>query len=276
MQFYLYQEEGEAIGPFDVLAMMKKIRGGIVHAGTLITTGKYGEPMPAASVEELLPFFEADPEEDMVVPAPSARVSAPGEKTLSAALAYGFSFLQTNVMALVYGGCILLGIVFLMLPVFTFFPSEARTPFFFIAYTLSIFLFLSYFLVIFRMVRGQSADWQEMVQFVIANYKTLLAISAIVAVTSVIGFVLLVVPGLFVFTLFVYSPIYLYEQRGGFWASMDASRRFVMSNGSDHMGVIFALVVINIIAGLLVAPLLLTLPVTLSALVDIYEDADFK
>jgi uncharacterized membrane protein len=132
---------------------------------------------------------------------------------------------------------------------------------------LSIYMFL-----ILRMNRGQPTDINYIKQITLEYVKPLLISSCCIAIMASVGF-LLIIPGLFIFSIYIFTPLLIVDHKMEFWDAMETSRKLVMGSGIDNMGIIFALVVINFIGGLLIfLPLLFTLPVTMSALCDMYDE----
>ena len=123
------------------------------------------------------------------------------------------------------------------------------------------------------MNRGQPTDINLLKNIVRSQFKPLLIVSCIIALTTMIGAFLLIIPGLFILTLYIFTPLLIIDHKMPFWDAMETSRKLVLGSGTDNLGIIFALVVINFVGGLLVfLPLLITLPVTISCLCEMYDE----
>jgi hypothetical protein len=99
-----------------------------------------------------------------------------------------------------------------------------------------------------------------------------LALAAIVlAVPIILGMILLIAPGLLILSIYIFTPILIMERGCSFWVAMEKSRMKTMNMGANNFGALFALVVVNFFAGLLLLPLLISLPVTMASISEIFD-----
>lgn len=151
------------------------------------------------------------------------------------------------------------------------------------AFVMGFLLYSAYFLYILRTTRGQHIDFNYISKKVSKNAHSL-AIAGLVA-TIVFSaslalsvyfsyfFMLLTIPGLFVWTGLIFTPLLILEGDVDFQTAITLSKNRVRSLPMDSVGVLFGLVVINYAAAIfLIAPLVFTLPITLGAIVEIYEE----
>ncbi|MGB1540093.1 MAG: hypothetical protein ACPG80_03970, partial [Rickettsiales bacterium] len=70
-------------------------------------------------------------------------------------------------------------------------------------------------------------------------------------------------------TFFAFSPLLIIDQKKDFWDALRISKEAVLANNAQNLGLVFALISLNFI---LLFLLPLTLPVTMAALVEIYDE----
>ena len=104
-----------------------------------------------------------------------------------------------------------------------------------------------------------NSDINSLVKAVTPIVGTLLVISILFAIGVGIGFVLIIIPGLILLTIWsVVVPVAVLE-RAGILGSFSRSRELVRGNGWDVFGVIVvvyvAILVVSVLVGLLAAPL---------------------
>lgn len=88
----------------------------------------------------------------------------------------------------------------------------------------------------------------------------------------VLGFTLVVVPFLFIVTLFIFAPLLILDKNAHWKDALYASKQYQLYLGADTIGVLMGFVVINLLAFLfLLFPLLVTLPITMSVVIDFYQ-----
>ena len=80
----------------------------------------------------------------------------------------------------------------------------------------------------------------------------LIVAGLIIGILAAIGFVLLIIPGLIVLTIFAVAAPAIVVERKGVFAAMGRSRDLVKGNGLQVFGVIFTVFVISFVIGLLV------------------------
>lgn len=275
MAYYIPSGDAQT-GPFDLIAMLKKIRNGSVTPETpVIVDG--GEARPAGSLDELRDVFleisgAAQGE------AIAGGASAYSDLDLKRALLSGFGFMQANMLTVTYGGLTL--ILILMLAVlFAFIPLLGVI----LAFTGGYVIYAGYTFYILKMTRGQHVNAEiivrrvkhNLVSLAAAGVVALIAFSAAVslAISVLSWFMLLAIPGLFVFTLFCFTPFLVMDQNMPFGEALKRSKDCVLGSDLDDFGVLFALTVINFAAGMaMLFPLAVSLPLTTAALAEIYDE----
>lgn len=267
MKFYIV-DNGKKEGPFDLLAMIRKIRSGVVQTDTMIQTEGQASPQEAFSIPKLQDIFQEKEEAD----AASANLTF-RKHSLQSCLRGGWMFFQSNQISTVYTGVFILALI-MVTTLFHFALSGfLRVPGYLAAAVLGFFGLSLYMFFILRMNRGQPTDVDFMKTVVVDYFKPLITASGCIALAASFGTILLVIPGLFVLTMYIFTPLLIIDHKMEFWDAMETSRKLVLGSGIDNMGIIFALVVINFVGGLLIfLPLLFSLPVTMSALCEMYDE----
>lgn len=273
-------------GPYDLVTIVKKIRNGTITGDTLVHRNDIQDPQPARNWEELKEF--------LVDNQGSAKEYVGNAKRLHLMelLKNGLNFLQHNPMSAIYSTIVVIIVAILAWLVNTSLPEEIRT---FCEIPLIIFLYFllsCYLMLVSRMTRGQPADIEQL--FTKINkaeraWARLLHVSLLVSFPVIIGILLfvyfdellisllglfiIIVPGIYTITVYSFAPLLIVEQGYGTWKAMETSRSAILKGGADNFSVYFSLNAINFIAGLLLLlPLVLTLPVTTSAICECYDE----
>lgn len=272
MEFYI-RETDHPDGPYDLMAAIRKIRNGTLKAGTPVSLEYDGEIMLAQSVPELTTFFE----EESVQPAHA--FVAKRAKTFPELIGVGMEFLRNSISATIYSGLFM--VLWLMVAyIFIFNGSVVQAV---IGITLSYFLLGGYLYGIMRYVRGNPIDAKMITSVMSRSLLPMGIVSVIVGMLMLPGLVLthyvLSETGLFislplqfiflfvVLTFFAFAPLLIIEKGADFMDALRDSARFVRKG--NNMGIVFALVTLNFI----LLPLLpIVLPVTMGALVEMYDE----
>jgi hypothetical protein len=282
-EFYIISAKGRA-GPYDLVAVVRKIRNGSLTSNTQLQLGDSAQTKPACEWPELAEFFGEKKDER---PAVAERAAA--TRTLSTALQSGMHFLQRNQYSTVYAGLLVMLIILIAAFVNFGLPAGLHAFCFMACFVLGHFLVSCYMLSVLRMARGQPIDAAYMQSKIGPALGSLMIASLFVCVPAIfglalltsslpvavllIGLLILVVPGLFTLSLYAYTPLLILDKGCDFWEGMEMSRKAVLKGGMEQSGIIYALFVINFLAGLCVFfPMALTLPITMGALADMYDE----
>lgn len=266
MEYYVVSDKGEE-GPFDLVSIVKRVRGGKVTRDTLIRNTPGGEALPAAQVPTMAEFFvEHTSQASRTNYEEAARKSRTYD--LKQTFVNGVNFLKLNQAAAVYTGLYLI-VTIATIAIFRL-PGIAGAL---ITACLCYILFSGFLFIMLKRSRGQMFNLLGVIQEMKSHFLPLLLAGAIVSTLTGIGLVLLIGPGLLVLTCYIFTPLLILEKNMSFWEAMETSRKTVLNMGSHNMGVLLALVVANFLATILfLFPLLLTLPITTNALSEIYDD----
>lgn len=107
------------------------------------------------------------------------------------------------------------------------------------------------------------------------NLVPLVLVGILTSVFTMVGFILLIIPGFIVMGLYMFPYLFVVDEEMDFWQAMEASRKI----GMDNLGQVTLLAVILAIlnlAGLLALGLgmLVTIPLSLCVVAKAYEDVN--
>lgn len=275
---YYINVDAQRTGPFDLITMLKKIRNGSVLPETLVSTDTV-EAQPAGSFEELRDVFvEISGGSAQGEALSGTGISTYADLDLKRSLLSGFAFLQTNMLSITYGGLTLI-LILVLAVLFSFIYLLGNI----LAFIGGYIIYAGYTFYILKNYRGQHVNAELIVRRTKQNFMNLgtaglialiafsAAVSLAVAVSS--WFILLAIPGLFVFTLFCFTPFLIMDQNLPFGEALRRSKDCVLGSDLDDFGVLFALTVINFVAGMaMLFPLAVSLPLTTAALAEIYDE----
>lgn len=128
------------------------------------------------------------------------------------------------------------------------------------------------FILVMNGKEGEEIDIKQM-QAVFDVFIPLLFIGIITQIFIGIGFVLLILPGIFLWGCYIFAYIIALDKRVDFWSAMEQSRKFGFENKKDIF--IFALIlgVINLIGAIPFGlGLIITVPLTVCIVAEAYED----
>lgn len=281
-EYYIINGKNRS-GPYDKVAIVWKIRSGAVTAQTLLQQNEATDPKPAQEWPEIADFFNET--EDQL---PVFENNTTGHTFISE-MKTGWRFLQQNHNSTVFSGIFVLAIILVATAINIFLPDILHTFAYMVFFVISHFLFSCYMLCVLRMARDQPLDFDYIKMKVGPVAKSLLISSFLVCIPAIIGLAMLtsslppavaaigliifVIPGLFVIGLYAFTPLLILDKGLDFWEGMETSRKFILKQGLDNAGLVYALFVINFLGGLCVLlPLAITLPITTGALANIYDE----
>ena len=281
-EYYIISGESR-IGPYDVVAVIKKIRNGSISADTTIEIFGKGNPLPAGEISELADFFvETDEPEDYVVP-----VFVPKKLDITAVLNSGFFFLQKVPSSTIFSGSfVLISILFLLM--INSLPDVLKVIACAPVVAILYFIMSLYEMAILRMTRGQPADTSYILKKALPIAGRLIKMSFIISFPLILAFMFIIIGegllmnfailfliaiGLFVLTIYSFVPFLIMDQNYDLLEAMSASTKAVFRGGIDNFAVILTLNAINFVTGaLFILPLTISLPVTICAMGEVYDE----
>ncbi len=274
-QYYI-EEEHHQLGPFDLISMIRKIRNGQVGRQTPVMVQGEETYRPAESIDDLADVFIEMESSVVVEEAPKVSL---GFMQLAKR---GAEFFAQNLIMSVYTGVFLLLAVILNTIIAT--VTGTGPVFIIIAGIIGYFLFSLYLMATLRKARMQLLSGHFFVNMVKRSGLHILGVSALIALpvfvvptilASLAGpllLALILLPGSLLMMWFFYAPFYAADHGMGTIDALSASMHAVRSIGGDNFISLYLVLFVNFIAATIPIFLLLTLPITIGALCEVYDD----
>jgi|GEM_PF-963183 len=283
-EYYIVNEKGNA-GPYDLVALIIKIRNRSLTPQMQIMQSATGETRTAGEWHELSGFFTevSDKKEPF-------QEHAHQEYSLLHAVRYGLSFLQLHFIATLLSAVLVLCTIVVIAGVTYFIPDILKEPGYVAGIIVFYLLYSAYLSIILRIIRGQPIITQYVIERTLANFKNLVISALIVlapviigiiimtlstenVIGAVIGLLIIIGPGIYMIAIYAFTPLLIIDKEYGVKEALDKSKKLVMSKGVEYFGIYFSLQAINVIAALLaLIPMALTLPVTSSFIANVYDE----
>lgn len=271
MKFYVKYETMQE-GPFDLVAMVRKIRNGSVSAELLVLEENDEMATPAAEHPQLKSFFR----EIELLSAREEPHSETHNFGFISSLKKGFKFLTNNHFSAIYSAA-LLGICLMFAALF----AAILPDFMAVLNTLLVWIVAQFMLgvllfMFLRIHRGQPHDPHTLYSLISRYFVPLAFCAALTGIFTGLGIGLLIVPGLALIGFYCFAPLLIIDQNYDFWDAMETSRKTVLAHGRPLFEIVFGFALLNFIAGLcFVLPLAVTLPITYGALAELYDEIKF-
>ncbi len=277
---YFIAQNGSQAGPYDMITLLKKIKNGQVTAATILSDGQ-GNTRPASEFEEvaaLLNSMNSKGDDSYIPTVNEANINVNFSENLKA----GFKLMMEHQLTIAYSA---LFTAFLLLLAFAF--SFLGVIGYSVTFILGYVLYSAYFIYVTRVARGQHVGFSFIKDKLVGNVPSLLLAGVIStfffslcplllkaeSVLLTLLMVVLVVLGLVVWTLLAFTPLLIAEGNMPTMKAVKLSISGVKRLSFDEKGVILSFAVINFIALVpFIAPFIVTLPITMFALNEIYEE----
>lgn len=268
---YFVQNGNQQQGPYDAVAIIRKIRNFTISADTVLFREYEESGVPAIQMPEFHDIFR-DLEEESALP---GSIAVP-RLTFAGTIKDGFEFLKHHTSSTVLTGVMLFGWLFSVV-IFSKFVSGI--PLGILSSVTGYFLFVMYQLCILRKSRMQLLT-REFYRAMFKKYwLRLLTVSFItsasvfflpVAVGAFAGpvteYFLILIPGTFILTFLFFAPMLVFDRGISAGQAIKMSIVNLRRLGFDNVLVIYLLILVNF------SPLIIiTLPVTMGALCEIYD-----
>lgn len=276
MEYYI-KDTDKPDGPYDMMAIIRKVRNGTVTADSPLATSIFEEPKAASQYPELHDFFSEEREE---MPSIAAMGGPRGPRNLKSLLRTGTDFLKQNHFAAVFSGLFMIAWL-LFASVFMFNHNIIMSV---IGIALSYFLLGGYLYGVVRYARGNPVTPGLIIGRMAQTAVNMLVVALVVAIVMLPGVMLTVMLGpemlflslpiLFIFLLVIltflaFAPLLVTDKQRDFWDAIQGSARFITKNNGQYLGTVFALIALNF----LLLPLMpIILPITMGALAEVYDE----
>lgn len=271
-----YVEHGPIFdGPYDLMAMIRKVRNGSVHEHTQVRVGNSGVSKSARDYPELKELFDSQHEVES-----RTSIAAPRRASFSSLLHSGMDFLRHNHTAALFSGVWMI----FWLVVAMIFMGGGSLGGIWLGIFINYLLFTMFFCGILHLVRGNPLGLGNILKSMVARTKVLLPATLIISGLMMPGVLVvhrlgdgvypITMPLLFLVTLLVFTftlfvPLMVVEKGQGLKASFALSFRLIKGKG-ETLGIHFALVALNFV---LLPIMPITLPITMGALAEDFDEA---
>jgi len=275
---------GQKKGPYDTISIIKLIRSGSISGETLISNVYDGEYVPALQNALISEVFN-----NQQMTNPNLGYDKHNHVTLGKSLKDGVDLWSRYALSftIISGG--ILALTFTLSKSLGKIPAIADYPFV-SAYVVSFitsFLYLNFFSYILFAKRSQALETKRYIEKMTSALSANLLFSAILALFTmanalnpVIGIGAMV--GFLVFaTLGAFVPFIVFDKKVGFGSAFSQSAKKIRKGGSETIGVVLAIVALNIVVAILPAifvpnlfifGLFISIPITVSSLAYIYDE----
>ncbi len=262
MHSYYIDNNGQKDGPHDLVTIMRRIRAGKIGRDTLIYVGTSEDALPAGRIDEIALFFDN-------VPIEEKHTRPSYERSLDDLVRIGWQFLAEHHIITVYaGGMLLLSMMLAM----SLINSLGWVMGGMAAWAVFLIFHNLYFVFMLRYYRGQTLGSDFINENLSPILLTLLVTSIALALMMAGGLMLLIVPGVIVSVMYIFSPFLILDRRYGVAESMYGSRLLLQKRGRKYVKLISMLVFCHVLCLLLIIPIPITLPIFAAALAELYEE----
>jgi len=129
-----------------------------------------------------------------------------------------------------------------------------------------------FLIVAFKLLKNRATTFGDFFRG-FNNFLPLFLVSLVSSVMIGIGFVLLLLPGIYLAVAYTFALPLVLEKKMNFWDAMEFSRKLISKNWFSFFGFAFVLVLVNLAGGLLLGVgLLVTIPLSVCAIAAAYAD----
>lgn len=275
---YFIEENGRKQGPFDMIAMLRRVRSGRLKRMDVIWLDWAGERVSAYQVpefEEMFCEYEDGEAGNDVVP------DAPANLSLGKLLKDGLEYIVQHVIITVITGALLFAILFGGGIIASLLPAMIGFP---LACVWGFLLFALFQIGMLRINRMQIVTPDFFMGVLKRSGLSITIISTVSALLvggiPVILATMLEMPWLMAWVFFpgsvlwfalFFAPMIAADRRIGALAAMGQSVKLLGRIGANNASVLFTVWMLNFIFGATGILLVITLPLTLIILCDVYD-----
>jgi hypothetical protein len=141
-----------------------------------------------------------------------------------------------------------------------------------IANILMPILFAGYYFVAFQIVRNRDYAFGDFFQG-FQKFLPIFLTSFVSTILTAIGFVLLIIPGIYLAVAYLFAQAFVIDKNFEFWSAMETSRKLVTRKWFSFFALALALMVLNFVGALIFGVgLLVTIPLTFCIIAAAFED----
>jgi hypothetical protein len=275
---------GQKKGPFDTISIIKQIHSGAITPETQISNAIEGNYQAASGFPMLSEIFH---NQTFV-----SGVEHPHAKTklsLAKSLKDGIDLWSRYALSFIIISSAILALTFALSKALNKIPAVADYPAAgtYIVSLVTAFLYLNFFGYILFAKRSQALDIGKYISqtksgflatfifaIILALFPTASAFNPIIGIAAMIAFLVYATLGAFV-------PFVIFDKKVGMAAAYAQSSKKIRSGGSEAIGVVLAIIAVNIVVAILPAiffpelfifGLFISIPITVSSLAYIYDE----
>ena len=251
---YFLDKNGQKVGPYDMMSIIKKIKNGSITSSDKIIDGLGGEPELIIDVPKFKAIFNDDLEENFASKDSSAKTYKIKKLSLKNLLKGGVEFLKNNQdISLTVGMFLIIAIIGNMI-----FFSAVGMGFIFavISSIWNYFILALLQIAILRKARMQLLSF-EYFKKTIKRFGVQLGICSVIlgivvfAVPSILSILLdsqyplmlILVPGSFLLMVFFYAPLIIVDHGVTAKMALGQSLSFIKNSGAENFIILYTLMV---------------------------------
>jgi len=180
----------------------------------------------------------------------------------------GWQIMQQNL-----GGFLGFTVVLILISLIpTIFPQRLVPLASLIVNIISPILMAGYFIVAFKILKQQLVSFNDFFQG-FNNFLAIFLTSLLVGIFVAIGFVLLILPGIYLLVAYTFAIPFVVGRRFDFWEAMESSRKVITKNWFSFFAFVIVLILLNMVGALLLGiGLLITIPLSYCAIAAAFDD----
>lgn len=133
-------------------------------------------------------------------------------------------------------------------------------------------LMAGFLIVAFKILKQQATSFNDFFQG-FNNFLPIFLTSLLVGIFVFLGFLVLILPGIFLAVAYAFSIPFVVGRRFDFWEAMESSRKVISKNWFSMFGFLFVLFLLNLVGALLLGVgLLFTIPLSYCAIAVAFDD----
>lgn len=137
----------------------------------------------------------------------------------------------------------------------------------------STFLYLGLYKAIRKMKYGQGGSFNDFFDGFKMDAGQVIAFAIVNSIVLLLGFVLLIIPGIYLAVAYTFALPILSITGKDFWGAMEVSRKVISRNWFSFFGFLLLLLLLNFVGAIcLLIGLFVTIPVTFCAIYLAFED----
>lgn len=278
--YYIFNGE-QLDGPFDLISMVRKIRNDRLYRKSMVCTHPDYPPRCADEFPELLGVFDEEEDDTLAEMKPDRH----HRLSLGYLLKEGVDFLRTNQIMSVFSGLVLMAA---LAGSFALGHILEGVGLYIITSVWCYYLFMVLQALTIRKTRMQIITGDFLSNMFRVMGMRLLMLSTLAGMLTIalplilIHFAglyalgLILFPGSLVMLMLLFAPLLIVDRNYTVSEAIQKSAKMAFGSGTDNMTTLYFLLLINFIAGPFVIALLITLPITMSALSVAYDELAFE